>query len=156
MKKPKLTDLLIFIVSAELAGAFSALISGGQFSEYYNTLVKPPIAPPGWVFPVTWVILYALMGTAAYIVSLSDSMLRPLALKLYGAQLAVNVIWSPIFFGSRSFAGAAVTAVLLLILVTAMELVFFRISENAAFIALPYLIWTAYAAYLSFGFLVLN
>ena len=156
MKKFKIIDLLIFIIATELVGALSALFSGGGFAEYYNTLVKPPIAPPGGVFPIAWAILYTLMGAACYLVYISDREKKHLALKLYLLQLFVNFLWSPVFFGTKNFTAAAVIAVILLITVTAANFFFFKISDTAGALFLPYLLWSAYALYLTIGFLVLN
>lgn len=156
MQKIKLTDLLIFVVAAELVGAVSALFSGGNFREYYDALVRPPIAPPGWVFPVAWGLLYALMGTAAYLVYLNAHDLRTAALKLYLLQLFVNFLWSPVFFGAKQLIPAAVIAGVLLVTVTLTTVAFFRVSETAGALMLPYLCWSAYALYLSVGYAVLN
>lgn len=156
MRAFKLTDLLIFIVAAELVGAVSALFSGGGFSAFYDTLIKPPIAPPGKVFPIAWVILYALMGAASYIVYLSEHEKKHLALKLYILQLFVNFLWSPVFFGTRNIAAATVIMAVLLLLVTSANIYFFKISDTAGVLFLPYLLWCAYALYLTVGFLVLN
>ncbi len=155
-KKFKLTDLLIFIISTELVGALSSMFSGGRFSEYYSSLTKPPIAPPGWVFPAAWALLYALMAAACYLVYLSDSVHRDTALKLYVLQLFVNFLWSPVFFGAGSFGGAVIIAAVLLVTVALTTIAFFRISDLAGMLFLPYLIWSAYGLYLSVGFLVLN
>ena len=105
MKKFRVTELLISIVSAELVGALSALVSGGQFREFFAALEKPPFAPPAWLFPVAWAILYALMGYSAYLIYIADSNGRNKALKLCAAQLFVNFLWSPVFFGMKSFIG---------------------------------------------------
>ena len=156
MKKFKLTDLLIFIVTAELVGALSALFSGESFSAYYNSLIKPPIAPPGAVFPAAWAILYALMGTACYLIYLSDSDGKHTAYKLYIIQLFVNFLWSPVFFGTKSFTGAMIIAAVLLQTVILTGISFFKISETAGALLIPYVLWSAYALYLSVGFLVLN
>ena len=156
MKRFKVTELLIWVISAELAGAVSALLSGGDFSGYYAALVKPPIAPPGWVFPIAWAILYALTALGAYIVSLSESDASRLALRLYALQLGVNFLWSPIFFGLKSFGWAVAAAAVLFLLVVLMTLAFFRADELAVASAIPYLLWVGYALYLSTGFLVVN
>ncbi|MBR3665598.1 MAG: tryptophan-rich sensory protein [Ruminococcus sp.] len=156
MKKIKITDLLIFIITAELTGALSALFSGGNFKEYYSILNRPPIAPPAWVFPIAWGLLYALMGTAAYFIYISGSELRHTALKLYILQLFVNFLWSPVFFGAGSLIGAAVIAVILLALVILTAVFFGKISEVSVLLFAPYVVWTAYALYLTIGFLVLN
>ena len=156
MKRIKETELLIYIVSAELVGALSALVSGGNFSEYYLTLTKPPIAPPGWVFPIAWALLYALTAVGAYLISISYSDMSRAALRLYTVQLGVNFLWSPVFFRFNSFVGAVIIAAVLFILAAIMTVKFYRISETAALFTLPYLFWTGYAAYLSVGFLILN
>ncbi|MBR1739151.1 MAG: tryptophan-rich sensory protein [Ruminococcus sp.] len=151
MKKVKVTELLMFIVGAELVGALSGLVSGGGFGEYYGSLSKPPLSPPGWVFPLVWGILYALMGAAAYLVFAGEGEGRSWALKLYGAQLFVNFLWSPVFFGLRSTAGAVVVIILLAALVAVMLMSFRKVSRPAAWLTLPYLIWVLYAVYLTVG-----
>lgn len=157
MKKFSLTDLLIFVVSAELTGAVSALISG-SFSDLYAEIRNPPLSPPGWLFPVVWTILYALMGLGAYMVYRNDDAGsdRNTALGLYVIQLGVNFLWSIIFFRFRLFAVAALTALILAILVAAMILSFRKVNKTAAAINLPYLLWLIFAAYLSFGVWILN
>ena len=154
--KIKLTDLIIWIVTAELTGALSALFSGGSFSSFYLALEKPPLSPPGWLFPVVWGILYALMGASAYLVRRSMSPRRKGALILYWSQLFFNFLWTPVFFGLRSLKGAAVIVILLLILITAMIISFYRISKTAAFLNIPYLLWAVFAAYLTLGILILQ
>ncbi len=157
MKKFDLTGLLIHIVSAELVGALSALISG-SFSEVYSSIARPPLSPPSAVFPIVWAILYALMGASAYIIFSQDDDIpeRNTAIGLYVIQLAVNFAWSIIFFRFRAFFAAAVTAVVLAMLVTAMVLSFRKVSKTAALMNLPYLLWSFFAAYLAFGVWLMN
>lgn len=155
MKKINVTDLLIFIVSAELVGAVSALLSGG-FGRFYGELAKPPFSPPSWLFPVVWAILYAVMGISAYMVYSRESDLRKNALVIYIAQLAVNFSWSIIFFRFRLLTAAAVTAVVLMILVAVMIYSFFRIRKLSGLLNIPYLLWSAFAAYLAIGTAILN
>jgi len=157
MKKFSLTDLLIFMVSAELTGALSALLSGG-YSGLYSGIRNPPLSPPGWLFPIVWAVLYALMGVGAYLVYRNDDTGsdRKTALGLYVIQLGVNFLWSIIFFRFRLFALAAFTAVVLAILVFAMLVSFRKVSRTAAAVNIPYLIWLIFAAYLSVGVWLLN
>ncbi|MBR2283295.1 MAG: tryptophan-rich sensory protein [Ruminococcus sp.] len=145
------------IVSAELVGALSALITRG-YTGFYNELVKPPFAPPGAVFPVVWAILYALMGIGAYLVYSSDrdDTLRHTALSVYAAQLAVNFAWSIIFFRFRLLPAAAVTAVLLAMLTAFMVWAFSRADRRAAALNIPYLLWAVFAACLAAAAAVLN
>lgn len=155
MKKFSLTDLLIFIVSTELAGAFSALLSG-DFSSFYTEITRPPLSPPAWVFPIVWAVLYALMGISAYIIYRSNNYKYKNALKIYIIQLAVNFSWSIIFFRFRLLNFAAVIAVLLALLAGIMIYMFLKIKKSAGLINIPYLIWSIFAAYLAIGTAVLN
>ncbi len=154
--KIRWTDLIIHIVGAELVGALSAALSGGSFSVFYQTLEKPAFAPPGWIFPVVWSILYVLMGISAYLIWKSDVSDRKPAMLLYFSQLFANFLWSPVFFGLKSLKGAAVIAIALLILITAMMISFYRICKASAYLNIPYLLWAVFAAYLTIGILVLQ
>lgn len=157
MKKIKWSDLIIFVVSAELVGAMAGILAGNSFS-FYKELVKPPLSPPGWVFPLTWAVLYALMGISAYIIHTSDAEddEKRSAFIIYGAQLAVNFFWTIAFFRLRSIGLSVGVILLLLILIAAMILRFRRVSKAAAYLNIPYLLWTIFAAYLDIGVLVLN
>ena len=156
MKRIKWSELLIYVISAELVGALSGIASGGDFGSFYQSLQQPPFAPPGWLFPVAWVILYALMGISAYLIARTETQQGSAALKLYWAQLAVNFLWSPVFFRFKSLGGAAAVIVVLLLMVIAMTVWFWRIRRTAGLLNLPYVLWTAYATYLTIGILLLN
>lgn len=154
--KQKWTNALIWVVGTELVGALSALLAGGNFSAYYQSLNQPPFAPPGWLFPVMWAILYALMGFSAFLIWESESFRKNHALILYGVQLFANFLWSPVFFGLKWNLGAAIVVIAMLLLVIAMIIAFLRIRTLAGYLNLPYLLWTAFATYLTIGVLVLN
>ncbi len=155
MKKFSLTDLLIFIVSTELVGAFSALISG-DFNSIYTEIIKPPLSPPAWLFPAVWAVLYAIMGISAYMIYRSNNHLSEKAFKIYIIQLAVNFSWSIIFFKFRLMTVAAVVAVLLALLVGLMIYIFGKIKKSAGLINIPYLLWSIFASYLAIGTAILN
>lgn len=155
MKKFSLTDLLIFIVSTELVGAFSALISG-DFNSIYTEIIKPPLSPPAWLFPAVWAVLYAIMGISAYMIYRSNNHLSEKAFKIYIIQLAVNFSWSIIFFKFRLMTVAAVVAVLLALLVGLMIYMFGKIKKSAGLINIPYLLWSIFASYLAIGTAILN
>ena len=116
MKKIKITDLLIFIVGTELVGVLSGIIAGGSFS-FYKEIVRPPFSPPGWIFPIVWIILYALMGISAYLIYTSKATVRQknFALAVYAIQLVVNFLWSIVFF-RLEMVGLSVIIILLLLL----------------------------------------
>lgn len=157
MKKGSIWDLLIFILGAELVGAISGIISGSS-GGIYTDFAQPPLAPPAWVFPVVWVVLYALMGVSAYLVYSSQAEQPRInrALMLYALQLFVNFWWSIIFFRFELLLGSVITIFILLVLVALMIISFVRVKPSAAYLNLPYLVWLAFAAYLNIGILVLN
>ena len=125
--------------------------------SYSDSIVQPPLSPPGWVFPVVWTLLFALMGIGAARIYLSPpSSQRSLGLNLFIAQLAVNFFWSPIFFNLQAFGFAFFWLLLLLGLVLIMTLIFRKVDPLAAKLQIPYLIWLSFAAYLNLGVWYLN
>ena len=154
-KKINVTDLLLFIVATQLAGTISALISG-NFSGTYLQLVKPPLSPPAWVFPVVWTILYTLMGISAYIIYSSDDGDREKALTVYWIQLFVNFLWSIIFFRFRLLTASVAVIITLLLLIAVMIKMFRDIKAAAGYINIPYLVWVVFAAYLNIAAAILN
>ncbi len=157
MKKQSIIDIAIFIISAELVGIVSALLSGG-FGDFYEKFTPPPLLPPSWLFPVVWTILYALMGFSAYLISSSDANQtnKTKALAIYWIQLAVNFLWSIVFFRFESLWGAVAVILILLALIATMILSFGKISPLAALINIPYLLWVAFATYLTIAVAVIN
>ena len=154
-KKINVTDLLLFIVTAQLAGTVSALVSGG-FSGFYLQLEKPPLSPPAWLFPVVWTVLYTLMGISAYLIYSSDDGGGKKALAVYWAQLGVNFLWSIVFFRYMLLNAAVAVIILLLILIAVMIKMFRDIRPAAGYINIPYLAWVAFAAYLNIAFAIIN
>lgn len=141
-QKPLLISLLIFLGTGVIAG-FLTFKSMEQYQEMY----RPPLSPPGWVFPVVWLILYALMGIAAYRIYMKDP--KAEVLKLYLIQLAVNFLWPILFFNFGWQLFAVVWLLLLWYLVLVMIKEFAKIDEGAAKLMIPYLIWLTFASYLN-------
>ena len=155
MKKKDIYGYLIGIGAAELVGALSALFSGAG-GDFYKTLEQPPLSPPGWLFPVMWTLLYALMGAASYRVYEGEEANRKTALVLYGIQLAVNFIWPIVFFRFEMLGAAMAVLILLAVLVFLTAVQFYRADKLAGILMLPYLLWTLFALYLNIGVYVLN
>lgn len=148
----------IYILSVGFAlavGGLSGLISGGSMDQY-DYLVKPPLSPPGWLFPIVWTILYILMGIAAAEVLKSRSETKGNALALYAFQLAVNFFWPIIYFVLGLRLIAFFWLLLLIVLVYAMLKRFCAISRFAGWLILPYFLWLLFAAYLNLGSYILN
>lgn len=156
LKKIKWSKLAIFVLIPLAVGALAGFITMGGMDSY-NTLNKPALSPPGWVFPVVWTILYTLMGISSYIVyNAQKSMSRAQGLKTYALQLAVNFIWPIIFFNAQNYFLAFIVLIVLWLLVLRMILLFKNVSPLAAYLQLPYLAWLTFAAYLNLAVLLLN
>lgn len=114
--------------------------------------------PPGWVFPVVWTVLYALMGYSAYLVSKTpaESQKKKTALNVYWVQLAFNFLWSIIFFRFELLWLGFVDIVLLLISVILMTVLFYRINKTAGILNIPYVIWVTFATYLNLATAIIN
>ena len=156
----KIKQLKPYLISAGIAlgiGALSGFLSMGSMDDYANMMAKPPLSPPGWLFPVVWAILYVLMGiSAAKVWMTKDSPARHKGLNLYVAQLIVNFFWSLIFFNAQAYGFAVIWLLLLWALVLLMILQFYKVDKRAALLQIPYLIWLTFAAYLSIGVWYLN
>lgn len=154
--KPKIKKLLISLGIPLAVGGLSALITGGMSD--YGMLNQPPLAPPGWLFPVIWTILYLMMGYASYRVLTSggDSKEIKQALILYGLQLFVNFLWSPIFFGLEWRLVAFFLLLILWVLILLTMRAFSAIDERAGDLLIPYLLWVTFAGYLNLAVYLLN
>jgi len=138
-------------------GGLSGWLTKNGTAIYSQTIVQPPLSPPGWVFPVVWTILFALMGIGAARVYLSPpAPARSRGLNLFIAQLVVNFFWSPIFFNLQAFGFAFFWLLLLWCLVVWMILTFRKADPPAATLQIPYLLWLTFAAYLNLGVWYLN
>lgn len=151
----KLLSVCLIIPLA--VGGVAALLTGDGMKTF-ETLHKPPLSPPGWLFPVVWTLLYVLMGIASYCAAVSGKSQERIkkALVLYGIQLFFNFLW-PIFFFNWSmylFAFGWLAALWLLILATAAY--FYRLSKGAGALMIPYFLWVAFAGYLNWGIYLLN
>ena len=148
---------LIWILLAEAVGALSGWLSRDGMKIYGVTIAKPPFSPPGWLFPVVWTLLYALMGIGAARVYLSPtSRIRSRGLNLFIAQLTMNFFWSPIYFNLQAFRAAFFWLLLLWVLVLWMIFTFRKVDSLSAKLQIPYLLWLTFAAYLNLGVWLLN
>lgn len=151
----KLKSLLLNILLSVGTGLLSSFLTG-NFSMLYQGVNRPAFAPPAWLFPVVWSILYVLMGVSAYMVGESDSDMKSSALRVYYLQLAVNFLWSPLFFVFKFYWFSFFWLLLLWVLVLIMIIRFSKINKTAAYLQIPYLIWLTFAAYLNLSVAILN
>jgi benzodiazapine receptor len=141
-----------------LLGAASGLITVPQIESWYTTIEKPWFTPPNWVFGPVWTVLYALQGIAAWLlwrVGLEKRRVQ-VALGLFVVQFALNVAWSPVFFGLESPALGLVVIVPLWFAIVGMIGTSRRVDFRATLLLLPYLVWVSFATVLNYAIWTLN
>ena len=146
---------------AWLLGSFIAAGIGGaasiQAGPFYAELVRPEWAPPSSVFGPVWTALYALMGIAAWLVwRVAGFRAAKTALTLFLAQLALNALWSWLFFAWHRGDLAFADILLLWALIVATLIAFWRISPLAGALLVPYLVWVSFASALNYAVWQLN
>ena len=151
----KLKPLLVNLVISLGVGGLSALLTRNSM-ELYGSLNQPPLSPPGWVFPVVWTVLFALMGIGMAMVVLEGNRESGPAVFLWALQLILNVSWSLLFFNGGKYLTALACLAVLWLVILAMIREFSQFSRTAARMQVPYLLWTAFAGYLNLGIWMLN
>jgi tryptophan-rich sensory protein len=141
---------------AWLAISFAAAALGGVASatagEFYQELTRPGWAPPAWLFSPVWTLLYLMMGIAAWLVWREHGFRKArTALSLFLIQLAVNALWSWLFFVWRLGAAAFVEILILWTLILCTALAFWRVRPLAGALLLPYLAWVTFASALTYA-----
>ena len=155
-QKVKIYGIAIAIPLA--VGGLSALLTRDSM-DIYNEINQPFLAPPSWLFPVVWTVLYILMGISTgmiYEEKWPDTEERRKSFWLYGINLGVNFAWSIIFFNLQAFFGAFVWLLLLIFIIIKMITSFYKIKPLAAYLQIPYIIWCCFATYLTASIWLMN
>lgn len=155
MKKIKIIPLIINAIIPLLIGGLSALIVGDNFG-IFESVNKPPLAPPAFLFPVVWTVLYLLLGTSYYLVKNQKDCSGEVITNVYILNLVLNFFWSIIFFNLRAYLAAFVWIILLILSTILLIREFSSCRKIAGIMNIPYLLWLIFAAYLSFSVYLLN
>lgn len=153
-----LRTALVVVPLVLLLGFLSGYISGsGADDGWYAMLVKGPVTPPGWLFPIAWTILYVMIGFAlAVVINARGAAWRWLAVGAFGLQLLLNLAWSPMFFGLHEVTAAFWLILLILAAAVLTTILFGQVRPLAAWLMLPYLAWLGFAAALNYDIDRLN
>lgn len=152
--------LALYLIATVSVGMLSGFLIRDAQSTYM-ALNQPPLSPPPIVFPIVWAVLYVLMAVAAFRThralkqSGDQSWVRYLVF-LYTLQLAMNAIWPQIFFHSDKYLFAFVWLLILLVVLIALQALYYRVDKIACWLMLPYVLWTVFAGYLTMGVYLLN
>lgn len=148
---------LVICLSIPLAGGGLATVAAGG-TQSYAALNRPPLSPPGWVFPLVWTVLYLLMGYGCYRVLLSPApgTDKKRALIFYGIQLGLNFLWPLVFFGLSLYWLAFVVLLALWAAIYLCMHFFGQLDDRAEDLLIPYLLWVTFAGYLNLGVALMN
>ena len=151
-----MNKFIIYLKNIVIALAVGGII-GFIISDFidYSELIKPPLAPPGYVFGIVWSILYILMGISYSILEVNNDLDEKIK-KVYYIQLFVNALWSIIFFVFKLRFVSIAWIILLIILIIEIIKLFYNKNKVSAYLQIPYLIWTIFATYLNMGVYILN
>ncbi|RVU51124.1 tryptophan-rich sensory protein [Pseudomonas syringae] len=138
----------IFLLACCAAGATGIIFKPGA---WYESLKKPSFTPPDWAFPVAWTTIYLVLAWAGYRLTLIPG--SEIVLALWAAQIALNTLWTPVFFGANRLVAAMVILVLLWVVVAAMIVMALQLDIITGLILFPYLVWLSVAAALNFSIL---
>jgi len=153
----KILGLGVSLLTCYAVAALGGWWTAGAVASWYPKLVKPPLNPPNWVFGPVWSLLYTMMAVAAWLVWKRVGMSGgKVPLGLFAGQLALNLIWSWLFFAMHSPALGAIDIVLMWATILATTLAFWKVSPIAGAMMVPYLLWVSFATYLNLGIWWLN
>jgi tryptophan-rich sensory protein len=142
---------LTFLAACGAAAATGAMFKPG---DWYFALSKPAWTPPGFVFPLVWTSLYILMAWSAARVAVLPGSGQALA--FWGLQIAINTLWSPVFFGLHRLRSAMIIIAFLWLSVAATMVSFFMLDFWSGVMFVPYLIWVSIASMLNFRVMQMN
>jgi benzodiazapine receptor len=155
----KITRIAIAITICLMVGYSSSNVTRSGTETWYPTIIKPVFNPPNWIFMPVWTILFVLMGIAAGLVwnrTKEQNAEVKTALGFFLIQLALNALWSYLFFGLKNPFLALIEIVLLWLMIYETYLKFFKINKTAGYLLIPYLAWVGFATILNASICWLN
>lgn len=156
-----MNKLLKYVLSIGIclaAGGLGTIFTISSIPTWYAHLIKPAFSPPNWLFGPVWTILYVLMGISLALVwvkGVKTERVRE-ALMLFGVQLFLNAIWSPIFFGAKDLTLALIVIILMWFFILKTILAFRKVNKTASYLLYPYIVWVSFASILNFSVWLLN
>ncbi|MDA9304311.1 tryptophan-rich sensory protein [Amylibacter sp.] len=159
-KQNKIITWVVFYLCVTVASSAGFVFPLGDDNLWYTSLIEPSFTPPSWVFAPVWTTLYLLIATSAFRIMTKSSYkmnnLLPLAIALWSLQLALNVIWTPIFSGAQNLEVAFYYIIMLWVIIIAYIFVCWDIDRLASLMMMPYLAWVSFASVLNYYYWQLN
>ena len=149
--------LVISVLIPLIIGFLGSFFTASSVDSWFTTINKPSFNPPGWIFAPVWTTLYILIGLSFYLVWRNNfGEARKKVISVYFMQLLFNLLWSVLFFGLKSPLLGLIDIIILLILIIANTIIFYKISKTAGYLLIPYLLWVSFASILNFSIFLLN
>ncbi|RYD78821.1 MAG: tryptophan-rich sensory protein [Sphingobacteriales bacterium] len=148
--------IIICVALCAGLGFASGFSTAGEINGWYATIQKPSWNPPNWIFGPVWTTLYVLMGIAAALIWHSKDERRSKALGLFVVQFIFNLAWSFIFFNQHQIGLAFAEIIIMLVLIIATTVSFYKIKPAAAYLMMPYILWVSFATVLNGAIWMLN
>jgi benzodiazapine receptor len=154
----KILQLLVSIALCQSAGLLGSFFTIPAIPTWYSTLNRPAFSPPNWLFGPVWVSLYTLMGISLFMIwnKAEKGSYRRKALVFFFIQLVLNALWSVFFFGLRFPLAGLIEMAFLWSALFVTIYYFFKLSQWAGILLLPYLVWVSFAFVLNFSLWILN
>jgi benzodiazapine receptor len=154
----KNVKLICSVAVCILIGFLGSFATRGSVTTWYADLSRPSFTPPDWTFGVVWPILYVMMGISAFLIWNMgfDKTEVKVALGIFGLQLILNGLWTPIFFGLHLIGLALVEIIMMWAVILLTIIYFWKVSKPAALLLLPYIFWVSFAIVLNASLFILN
>lgn len=148
--------LVLSLAICQVAGLLGSVFTSKSISTWYLSINKPSFNPPNWIFAPVWISLYFLMGIALFLVWKKESIQKIGAISLFFIQLVLNSFWSVAFFGLKSPLLGFIVILILWVFILLTIIKFFKLSNLAGWLLIPYILWVSFATVLNFAILILN
>jgi benzodiazapine receptor len=158
MKRNEIVKLVSAILIPQFVGLFGSVFTLPSINGWYAGLKKPNFTPPSWLFGPAWVTLYLLMGVSLYLIWRKGLKRKGVkaSMEIFGVQLALNALWSLLFFGLHSPLYGLVGIIVLWVAILATIIESYKVSRTAGMLLVPYILWVTFAMALNFSVWVLN
>ena len=156
----KISSWIVFFLCVCVASSSGFVFPLGADNEWFSTLNTPAFAPPNWLFGPVWTILYIMISASAYYL-VQDYIKNkneyfPIAIALWCLQLALNVIWTPIFSGAQNLKTAFYYIIALWISITLYIIISYKVSKKSSILMMPYIAWVSFASILNYTYWQIN
>jgi benzodiazapine receptor len=154
----KIIELTCSVAVCILIGFLGSFATRSSVTTWYANLSRPSFTPPDWIFGVVWPILYVMMGISAFIIWNKglDKREVKVALGIFGLQLILNGLWTPVFFGLNLIGLALIEIIMMWAAILLTIISFWKVSKTAALLLLPYILWVSFAVVLNASLFILN